>query len=292
MCKSLFKSISVAILATTNLVFFLLGIALTATAGYMYASDLSTFFFKGLIQVILISGVTVLIMSFLGLVGALTQKKRYLCPYTLFVLVCVVLQCVGFGLSVNFSHGLHGAEQLQFNSTKYNTATTAAMDWIERNFVHIYEQAQCVRNEQTIHSDATLTCTAADSRWFQNFVNKNCGFSMCDHSGTAPSAAEVTFCECQSVLTDKLSVYGITSACIALSLIAAEILLLVFVACVYCIGRRKARQQAPNNLDAALHQQPQQQYFYVQHQSVPPGKRAQPESVEAITQASQAISLV
>jgi hypothetical protein len=287
MCKFLCKSVSVAILAITNAVFLLLGLALTTTAGYMYASDLSVFFFKGLVEVVLASGLTVLIMSLLGLFGALTQRKRYLCPYTLFVVVCVILQCVGFGLSVNFSHSLRGAEKLQFNSTKYNSATSAVMDWIETNFEHAYEQAQCVRNDDS----KLLTCTAADSLWFQKFVNNNC-MSQELVDCTAPSAAEATFCECQSVLADKLSVYGITSACIVLSLIAAEVLLLVFVACVYCMGRRRqARQQAPN-LDAPLHQQPQQQYFYVQHTSVPPGKRTEPSSAEAVTQASQAISLV
>jgi len=279
------------ILVISNIIFLLLGLALTGFASWIASSHFSHFFLANFVNVLFAAGIIIVLVSALGLIGACSQKKRYLTPYLLLVLVCLAVQ-IGALAQIGALHtGLDSAQALQYNEADYDSATESVMSWVKKNTEHTYNEAQCTLSA-TPSIGEIITCTSDNSKWFEAFVNTKCSTNVirCE-ANTDPAA--VTFCLCQNALTDELKHYSNPVLIAAASLVGFELLLLVFVMCLCCIGRHNKQRQPRCSLDERLHQQPQAQFQYAQHTSVPPGARDKvaPGTVDCVA-ASQAISLV
>lgn len=233
-------------------------------------------------------------MSLLGLVGACTQKKRWLAPYTLLLFVCLAVQMVGLVHTAKFNAGLHDAQALDFNEKNYNSVTSSAMDWIKKNTENVFDQAQCSLSTPQTTGDVVM-CTADNSQWFEKFVNTKCSSNMARCDATSTDQAAIAFCLCQNALTDELKQYSNPILIAYASLVIFELLLVIFAICLCCIGRRNRQRQPRCNLDERLHQQPEAQFNYVHHSSVPPGARgkaAGDATTADCVAVSQAINLV
>jgi hypothetical protein len=287
MFKFLCKSLAVSVLVISNLVFFLLGVAITGLSVWIHESNFSRFFMANFIWSVCAAGIVVMAVSILGMCGACSQKKRYLAPYLFLVLACVGVQLAAVVIVTNYSSSLIDAHDVGFNSTAYNSATSEVMDWLEQNTEYVYDQAQCSPVSNPTTGDLII-CASAHSNWFETFVNEKCSADT-SRCADATSDSSLAFCLCQNALTDELDNYSQPVLIAALGLITLEALLLVFVVSLCCIGRHK-KKQAAINLDAPLHQQPAAQFVYVQHSSIPPAARNN--NANAVVKVSQGIDLV
>jgi hypothetical protein len=242
------------------------------------------------VKIVFAAGIIVAVVALLGLVGACSQKKRYLAPYLLLVVACVGVQMAAVAIVAKFNSSLIDARAVDFSNNAYDSATASVMVWLQTNTEYVFDQAKCSMVTTPVTGDL-IACSASDSTWFETFVNQKCSADL-SRCTDATVDAERAFCLCQNALTDELDNYSEPVLVAALSLIGLEVLLLVFVISICCIGRHRKKRA---HLEAPLHQQPAAQYVYVEHTSVPPAARSSKNvsgQDQAVAHAPQTITLV
>jgi len=255
-CAALTRKLSKFVLYLTNFVFFVIGAVLIGISLYAHFTDWSKFFHKTLLLYSLIAGIVIIVVSLLGCFGVRTGKKRYLCPYTTFVLACFVLQVIAFALAYNFNGAVDKAKDLGFNETKYDSAEKKVMDYIQDQFAYVYKQGQCDFNV----SESKTGAACKDAHWLEKFINTECTvnvttdqqqrrFHSCLSNVTSAltvgtAGAGDAYCACQRSLTAKIEEYLGPVWLVSIAFAAFEFLLVTMACCRMCDDRTEERRRA------------------------------------------------
>jgi len=242
-CGSCLRKLSKAVLYFTNFIFFIIGLALIAGSLYVHFTEWSRFFTGRFILWSLLAGVGITLISFLGCCGVRTGKKRYLCPYTTIVFVCLVLQIVAAALFFNYNGAMDRAKDEGFDETKYTESTKKVMNYLRNEFISVYSNAKCAP------SGAGADFACPDASWLGTFISKDCAVgnstnAACidDYSGQYKEANKV-YCRCRSALKDKIETYTGPLAKVAIAFAAFELILVIMSCCLLCQERSEERRR-------------------------------------------------
>jgi len=245
-CGNCLRKLSKGVLYFTNFVFFLIGLALIVGSLYVHFTEWSRFFTGHFILWSLLAGVGITIISLLGCCGVRTGKKRYLCPYTTFVFVCLVLQVVAAALFFNYNGAMDKAKDEGFDETKYTASTKKVMNYLRDEFIAVYGNAGCT----TAAANATTTCK--DASWLATFINDDCNdpaqgstnTTKCEdnYGGSNPEANKV-YCQCRLALKDQIEQYTGPLAKVAIAFAGFELILVIMSCCLLCHDRTEERRR-------------------------------------------------
>lgn len=280
---SCFRTLFKSLLVVCNLVFALVGTALLAIALYVrldtHWSNLFlsptygfhvVYFFVGL-------GASIMLLSLMGMVGAVRESKPLLVPYLLVVFVALVLQVVGATTWFNFNSA--------FTRTINGEAPSSMSDIQREVMEHVEDQTMAIWNNGgcTIDLSNLLTpASCADKRvnFLADLVNERCvpdgvvdgdtlstvfakavtgavdldlqQVSACVGSDpTKANHARIMYCACQKEISKELSAIAQPVA-ISMTVIAGVELLLFVCACVLICRRRRRRDTDGNSNNTAL----------------------------------------
>jgi len=268
-------------LYVTNTIFMLLSIALVALGGYVLRSDWKDFFKPQFVYAIIAGGAFMMIMSCLGCAGARTQKKRFLCPYATVIFMCLCAQLAGAALALNFKGAMDKAKSEGFNSTKFDSATQTAYDYLETQWSVAFVAGGCDFQEtgpgQTTAPYWSTTCNPDDGTYLQTFMNEKCAddkpsYDLCKaaadkvSTNTEVDQANEAFCNCRGAIVDKVEDALGPVTKIAIAAAAFEFFLVIASCALMCQNRKgEAPSQdttqplSANQYGQPPHQQQQQQ---------------------------------
>jgi len=260
-------------LYVTNTIFMLLSIALVALGGYVLRSDWKDFFKPQFVYAIIAGGAFMMIMSCLGCAGAHTQKKRFLCPYATVIFMCLCAQLAGAALAMNFKGAMDKAKADGFDSTKFDSATQTAYDYLETQWTVAFTAGDCdFITPSTIAGRFWSTkCKNEDGEYLETFMNTKCNddavsFASCAISTDAESKANKAFCNCQSAIVDKVEDALGPVTKIAIAAAAFEFFLVIASCALMCQDRKgdvpsqdTTQPLSANQYGHQQHQQQQQQ---------------------------------
>jgi len=243
-CGNCLRKLSKAVLYFTNFVFFLIGLALIVGSLYVHFTEWSRFFTGHFILWSLLAGVGITIISLLGCCGVRTGKKRYLCPYTTFVFICLVLQVVAAALFFNYNGAMDKAKDEGFDEDKYTASTQKVMNYLRDEFIAVYSNAQC--------SPAANGTHCSDASWLTTFINDDCSdtakgntnTTKCvdKYTGTQTEANKV-YCQCRLALKDQIEQYTGPLAKAAIAFAGFELILVIMSCCLLCHDRTEERRR-------------------------------------------------
>ena len=260
-------------LYVTNTIFMLLSIALVALGGYVLRSDWKDFFKPQFVYAIIAGGAFMMIMSCLGCAGARTQKKRFLCPYATVIFMCLCAQLAGAALALNFKGAMDKAKSEGFNSTKFDSATQTAYDYLETQWSVAFVAGGCdfITPSTTAGQFWMTTCTVEDGKYLQTFMNTKCNddadsYNSCVTSTAGETDANKAFCNCRGAIVDKVEDALGPVTKIAIAAAAFEFFLVIASCALMCQNRKgevpsqdTTQPLSANQYGQPPHQQQQQQ---------------------------------
>jgi hypothetical protein len=269
-------------LYVTNTIFMLLSIALVALGGYVLRSDWKDFFKPQFVYAIIAGGAFMMIMSCLGCAGAHTQKKRFLCPYATVIFMCLCAQLAGAALAMNFKGAMDKAKADGFDSTKFDSATQTAYDYLETQWTVAFTAGDCnftpSPDPNVVAPYWSTKCTNEDGKYLETFMNTKCNddavsYDKCKQTTGLESPANQAFCNCQVAIVDKVEDALGPVTKIAIAAAAFEFFLVIASCALMCQDRKgdvpSQDTTQPLSANQYGHQQQQQQQQQQQGAAVP-----------------------
>lgn len=241
-----------------NTLFILIGLAtLTASVAITVEDKWSKFFDKSTLTFLIGSSFAIFFIAMLGCCGAMKQKKRYLLPYILFVFLALVIQIVGCYFVLDYNTAMAGAEKAGFDQSDYSSAQTRAMNFIKDGTTKVYTEGNCALDAGSLR----VTCDK-DAKWFETFINTQCpsedpksvpAVVQCIEENTGTSSTSVqdentVYCGCRQQLVAKVKTISGPLAIAAVSLMALELLLVLFAMRIVCAGHKKTEEEKQRDL--------------------------------------------
>lgn len=275
-------SFSKCSLILCNLIFSILGAILLVASLYVrFSSDWQALFESpaggfSMLYFLMGLGAAILLISMLGLRGAIKESKFMLCIYVTVIFAALVAQV--FVAAVLYEFNTTVADQLSEKSgISSNTITGFRGDVLSRignATTNIYTQGACQTTEDTLTS-LEIECNVSNTAWFEKFVNTQCtpgrGSWNADElrkcqardNGKGSAAAVTTWCKCTQAIGSELHKYAKPLTIVAFAVAGIELLLLLAASYMVCCYNK--RQAAAERLD-----QEQSQGYVAHHQANQP----------------------
>lgn len=256
-------SFSKCSLVLCNLIFSILGAILLVASLYVrFSSDWQALFesptggFSTLYFLMGLGGV-ILLISMLGLRGAIKESKFMLCAYVTVIFAALAAQL--FVAAVLYEFNTTVSDQMSVKTgISSDTLTGFRGDVLSRignATTNIYTQGKCQTTEGSL-TTLEIQCNASNTAWFEKFVNTQCTrgrdswnadeLQKCQarDNGKSSAAAVATWCKCTQAISSELHKYAKPLTIVAFAVAGIELLLLLAASyMVCCYDKRKAEAE-------------------------------------------------
>jgi len=202
-------------------------------------------------------GAAILVISILGLRGAMKESKKMLCAYLVVVFVALAAQI--FVATVLYRFNDTVADQMSIKTgigaQEISGFRGDVMKQIGNATVNIYTQGGCATKSNSATS-LTIQCNASNTGWFETFVNERCtpksgswnadDLQKCQAIDNDQNSADgvATWCKCQQAISSELHKYAKPLTIVAFAVAGTELILLLSASyMVCCYNKRKAEAE-------------------------------------------------